>query len=625
METRYGVGQGSGWFSVPLTVAGTKFNLTVSNTLEHTWIPSTKACDGASNKTACQLQSGGMLSSPPSGTTVAMAAELKDLYDASLHPAKKAYPQSALALKGKGVVAKQKITVLSNTGTFDLPEQSVGVFTEGPDFNGYISLRQVAQALADAGSTPGSNYHLYIGQSAATVDSSPPDNSGYDAGRYVLIFGGYDQSVWDFNTTQQYRLGSGGAMGTQLEELTYRWTADGATDNSILGSAHRVVIDTTTPYVWLPQKMVDQLVQLSGASWNETMGSYAFAQSCSPCSTEQDNSAHAVLDLVFSSGQKITVSFSDVFKLQSLLFASYSSSNYYVMPIRALANDADPIVLGRAMMASIHLWVDYDADIFSMAIANTSNWYYPEPTIVPWGSDHPPITNTTILAADSSDTSDSSSSHSSHPAKSGLPGDPNDPESKGVPMPVIAGAAGGVGLALLLGGILFLLQRRRKRLHPVDAMPGFLPPHATPSTLHANSPTSAGPGKPGVSGLPPGEYYKLQELDTKVYPTPPPPAELPPAQGGWPQPAPQYVYEVQGSQGHPPPQQGYPPPQGYPPQQQQGGYQGQNGGYIPPPPPGPPPQAAHPAYAQGGYPPPANGYPPQQQQMVHEMPAEPWP
>lgn len=459
-----------------------------------------------------------------------------------LSPARKSDTGALLALKGKGVLVEGTgITANSNTGTFLLEKQTVGVFTtEAPAFNGYLSLQQMALGLYDAGAAPGPNFHLLLGEAAESNGSSVPDVGGYDTGKYVLVFGGYDSAVFDLNNTQQYAMrnvGSNGGrrMEAKLNDIVYRWTDSGDTDNSILSAPQTVVIDTTTPYLWLPQKAVDSLTRTAGAVWNDTMDSYVMPRSCdgSDCSASAKSSYFALLDFIFEgTGQKITISFGTYFRLQSLWYDSFSSDNFLILPIRALASDDAPIVFGRSVMAGIHLWVDYDANYFGLKAANET---YTKQVIVGWSPEtHLPITNQAIIAAPlNSDTSSDLNSTS--------PSNSNSTQNKPRPIKTIAGISGGIVIFVVVGSILaccWLKRRRRdaaRRKHPI-----------TQSTLGPSELPNSTVGRKD------GEYIKMNELENKnpVGPYPPPPAYPPPPQQ-------QQFPHLQ--QYPPPPQQPYPP------------------------------------------------------------------
>ncbi|KAI5849938.1 aspartic peptidase domain-containing protein [Tricharina praecox] len=589
LSKQYGIGPGGIWYSTPLTVGSTNVNLTLSTSLQHSWIPGAELCSSASNETACREPLGGEFPSTIDGVDSGIAKELGEIYpESKLLPAQDKDSQSPLSLSGKGKVSKQKITVKSsNAGSFDLGEDlTIGVFTtEKPNFNGYLSLPQISSELFKAGATPGNNFHMWLGPSVESNESSIPAENSIRK-EHLLIFGGYDGSAFDLNQTQQYRLGEDGKIQTELEDLIYRWTDTGETDNSLLEDSHAVVIDTTTPYLWLPQKSVDKLVTMAGATWNDSMDAYSFTTCFSDCTVEEDNSRSASLDLILITGQKISISFLDFFRVQTGWWIYGSNYNLPVLPVRALKDDNEPIVLGRAVMAALHLWVDYDEEYFGIKAVNRTEYTYAKTQIVSWGSDHAPITNTSILAAARTTSNSSPSSTSTSTSTSS-----NSDDKGGVPITLIAAATGGAAVAAVLGGILacILLRRRREKKRLANLAPTNrysrqeLPTDRIPATT-----TTTGPPTQFASELPQaGEYYQLHELDSKV--TLPYQAHMSPAPG----------YKMPTGHGH-----GHGHAEAYP----------AGPDYKPP--------AQEPYY--GGYHPQGAQPMPMHQVSIHEMPAQTW-
>lgn len=520
-QNRYGIGAGSSWFSIPLTVGKTKFNLTVSTSLLRTWVPSVAVCASAANKTTCEEPLGGLYPPPPplDGNAVEITAELKEhVYTnssvaAALVPGAKNDPKTLLALQGAGVLARDTMTLRSEHGDEVAlsAEQSVGIFTQKPNFNGWLSLPQLAWSLFRESRTPGPNFHLLLGEAAVSNGSSTPDTSGWDSGSYVLVFGGYDRAVWDLNATQQYALrasektdvggagkdgGAGYSMEAPLVDLVYRRKDDSDdTATSLLDSAAATaIVDTTTPFLWLPPRALDSLVAATGAKWNATMDSYVWTRCFTDCSPAEDSTSGAVLEFRFAS-QTVTLDFARFFKLQSLWYEELWSENRPVFPVRALARDDPPVVvLGRAAMAGIHLWVDFAEQHFSLLASNTSSTSSRPSEIVAWGSDHPPITNSSILAAPLPDSSSSASNTGSGSGSKSGPG------SKKPSMGIIAGGAA-AGVAVLATAAFGMFWWRRRRQRPGPRRPITWP--AGPSELP--------PGEAGVSADQKSPYYPLYE------------------------------------------------------------------------------------------------------------------
>jgi len=475
------------WFSTSLTVGSTSFNLTLSTSLQHTWVPGAELCSDASDRVACRAPLGGEFPGRVDGVGSGIAAELGEMYGGSLLPWRENDPQTPLSLRGKGKVSKQGITVESSgpdASSFDLGEDlTVGVFTaEAPNSNGFLSLPQIASELFMAGATPGNNFHLWIGASAPTNDTRVPAGDGSDGTAHTLVFGGYDERAFDLNQTQQYRLGAEGQLQAELGDLVYRGNGPTSADSSLIEDAHAVVVDTTTPYLWLPQKSVDELAALSGAAWDESMDAYIFAD----CYDDDDCMLDDVsLDFVLTTGQTLSVSFLAFFQMRTSL-----SADRLVLPVRALKDDAAPIVLGRAVMSALHLWVDYTGGYFGLRAVDLQEYVTGSAQLAGWGADHAPITNTAILLAETT-----SAASPSSVAGGG------DDDGAGVPVGAVAVICGGVAVVACAG--LWLLRRRR-RLADRLGRQGLA------------AATTTGPPKALSSDLPTGNYYQLHELGSKV-------------------------------------------------------------------------------------------------------------
>ena len=504
----------------------TEFNLTVSTSLLRTWVPSAAVCASAANKTLCEEPLGGLYPpppSPPDGNAVEMAAELGEhVYTnssvaAALVPKAKTDAKTLLALQGAGVLARDKMTLRSQHGEEAAlsAELSVGVFTtQKPNFNGWLSLPQLAWSLFRQSYTPGPNFHLLVGDAAISNGSSPPDPT-WDARSYVLVFGGYDRAVWDLNATQQYALraidgndkkppgggqGGDGAGGYSIEaplvDLVYRRHDDSdATATSLLDSAATTaIVDTTTPYLWLPPRVLAALLAATGAKWNDTMDSYVWRRCFSDCSPAEASTAGAVLEFQFAA-QTVSLDFARFFKLQSLWYEELWSENRPVFPVRSLARDDPPvIVLGRAAMAGIHLWVDFAEQHFSLLASNKSA---PPPEIVAWGSDHPPITNTSILAAPLPG-SPPGPGNGAGPGPDGSSGSGSGWKRPGIGIMAGGAAAGVAALTAFLMGI-WWWRRRRQR-------PGPRRPITWPT-----GPSELSPGEAAVPAEQKNPYYPLYE------------------------------------------------------------------------------------------------------------------
>lgn len=492
----YGEHSLGAWFSIPLTLGSQKFELGISTSLSQSWVPGKPMCDGASNVTDCAQSLGGVFDTGGSSTWKADSSQagvkiedglLKSFYKTvgPVLQVQSGDSKKLLAMEGAGNMGTDIITLVSNTGSFKMADQAVGVITSGNKAlmaNGYLSLQQMALSLYAGQFTPSPSYHLFQGMSAGTNDSTLALD-GFDYGKYSLIFGGYD-SMLDLNTTQQYPLvatdlatgkTSTAAMPTDvalppsehvsygmqvmLEDIVYRWTDGGGTDNSLLTKPRLAIVDSTTPWIWLPKSTFESFIAISGTVWNDTYSAYVMPYYCyssNPCTPAQERSVGALLDFKFEqmNGDKLTLDFYNYFNVRYL---PSNDTVIYVVPVRELPEDA-PIILGRPFLAGIHLWVDYAERYWGMAQGNVTLQHITTSQVMPWDrNSHPAITNTSVLVHRlGKDDTNSSPNGSSNPAGPGGGG------GKGMGIGAMAGIAGGGVVLLGLAVVGFCLFRRRK-------------------------------------------------------------------------------------------------------------------------------------------------------------------
>ncbi|PWW76302.1 hypothetical protein C7212DRAFT_364116 [Tuber magnatum] len=531
-----------------------------------------------SNVTACTAAIGGTWSGDIGTGTKVEDELLAGVYNKTLSE-KLNIGGKLLSQEGTGSTITESITLKSNTGVFKMDSQSVGVVKEADKEyfpNGILSLQQMALSLYSGGFTPSPSFHLYHGYAAYSNDSVI-DLEYADALRYILIFGGYNRAVLDLNTTQQYPLVKtmikgddkdkddnsttsplpspqdvGYRMEVLLEDLVYRWTIGGNTDNSLVTKPTLAIIDSTTPYVWLPKSALAALVSVSGVTWNDTHKVYQFPY-CGKCTEAQSNAEGAVLDFKFENndGVPITLGFKDYLSVKYIPYDGWSSGAMNMLQIRELPDDS-PIILGRPFLAVVHLWVDYAEKWFAMSEGYQGITIPLLPSdVVPWDrANHPPITNSSVLLVESSeDVSSTAPSSSSGTSNS----DSSSPKLKtGI---IIAVATSGAVILLAGGFLIYRCRRGRKSASPVDTAANPYDRYELHSSPASGSPAGHIPQQDPHQQPPPLQSLsiRVQEIGSSYRQI----HELPPA-----------VY--------------HPPPPTHPPQWQQGGYP-QGGMYAPPP------------------------------------------
>lgn len=233
------------------------------------------------------------------------------------------------------------------------------------------------------------------------------------------------------------------------------WTAP----VQLASSADRIsaVIDSSTPYLWLPQSVCDRFAQTLGLSFNSSLGLYTFDAN----SAQHDTLMNSQLSFTFTlsdvgtspSSVNITLPYA-AFDLQlSVPFpglnATYGApdSTKYYFPLKRATNEAQ-YTIGRAFLQEAYLITDYERNTFSVHQAiHTTN----------------PILDTRIVAIDRP-------SNSTFTAPKSTPaGSPVGTTGKMATGAIVGIAVGAVVLIALSVFLFFCLRRRKqKQTSPQD-------------------------------------------------------------------------------------------------------------------------------------------------------------
>lgn len=269
-----------------------------------------------------------------------------------------------------------------------------------------------------------------------------------------LTLGGYDANrLVPHNVT--FTLSASKAPQTFVNNI---YVTSGATVNttastvSLLKTADRVtaIIDSSTPFLWLPAPVCERFASALGLSYNDTLNLYTFDGNAS----QHDVLAASQLSFTFSLSDfaaasesvNITLPYS-AFDLK-LIYPAIPNTNYggkdstkFYFPLRQALNEAQ-YTIGRAFMQEAYLITDYERNTFSVhqAVHVLDS-----------------ITNTSIIAI-------------TRPSSSSLTGNPIPIEAKysfpeGALIGIAVGAATMVALSITLG---VLLYKRSHRRHPVS-------------------------------------------------------------------------------------------------------------------------------------------------------------
>jgi hypothetical protein len=232
---------------------------------------------------------------------------------------------------------------------------------------------------------------------------------------------------------------------------TSNWTSTSQPLLSINESV-TAVVDTSTPYLWLPAAVCDRFAKYLDLHWNETLGVYVFNRGSqytdylapSPLSFTFSISSYDYLDnfaqpLALPGVVNITIPAAAFAHLLRYPFAdaiSFSDSSIPYFPLKRAAAEG-PFILGRAFMQAAYMIMNYETAQFSIHEA-----------VFPSN----PATNLSLVTI-------APSPNSPYPKYT------EPTKSKGLTIPQIAGMVVGI---VLVGSIVFITtyvccRRRRTR------------------------------------------------------------------------------------------------------------------------------------------------------------------
>lgn len=291
---------------------------------------------------------------------------------------------------------------------------------------------------------------------------------GYTAGAYYggehgtplsLVLGGYDQNrfaphdtSFSLNSTTRQPEAFIRAITASVSSLDQAPTAWNSTSLSLSSFDDSVIalIDSSTPYLWLPSAMCDRFADALSLTWNETFGLYLFSdneiyRSFSDTDlaftftlSSNDNRDNLGDPLNVAGIVNITISanaFAQTLRYPFMDMFAYGDAAIPYFPLRR-ADNGTQVIIGRSFLQESYIKMSYESSTFSIHQA-----LFPDN----------PSTNTSIVTL-------KSSSDSPYPA----PGSASGTE-EGLGTSAIVGIVVGACLVLLSIILIVLCIRRRKR------------------------------------------------------------------------------------------------------------------------------------------------------------------
>ncbi|KAI1470640.1 acid protease [Daldinia caldariorum] len=373
-----------------------------------------------------------------------------------------------LGIGGNGDYAMETVVVYDSVRRWQTSfnKQVVAGVNETGYFNGLFGL----------GITPG-RFNNVVAQSpiAALVEQDgtiPSHSYGYTAGAYYagergvplsLTLGGYDANRFEphntkfsLNATSRHPEVLVRAITASVSDASRAPTTWPATSIplSSFNESVTAVLDSSTPYLWLPPTICDRFAASLNLTWNETYGVYVFSNSEETDNLERFRSSPDLsFTFTLSSAENhdnfgqpldvpgvvnITVSanaFIQTLRYPFMNIINYTAAAVPYFPLKRTEANG-PAIIGRSFFQEAYLITNYETSSFSIHKAR-----FPER----------PLRDTSIQTV-------ATWEHSPYP---GPP--PRPDQGKGLTEPQTVGLAIGISFLGVAAVIAFFVLRRRRR------------------------------------------------------------------------------------------------------------------------------------------------------------------
>ena len=415
-------------------------DLLVSTASQETWVVGPGG--GCYDSQQCVQSRGGIFFPNKSSTWVAQGSYALGLDPQLGFGDQGDYGLDSIALTDTISVPSQIIAVINSTdyllGNFGLGVKPTNLtVSDEKTFLDSVVENSSLVPSHSYGYTAGAHYHLKGIPASLTL-------GGFDANRFRPHNVSFDL---DLNQNPTVALNK---ITATASPLSFSNTSTGWKDNSVdllvLSQADLFTIDSSTPFLWLPEAVCLQFEKALGLAYDENLQLYTFAKSPHQHTNLVNWNVSFVFTVADLPGSSKTVSLTlpySAFDLQlsypypGLNITQYDSAlNYF--PLRKAVNSTQ-YTIGRSFLQETYLQVDYERNNFSISQAVFSV---------------DPLNNMDLIDI-------------SRPKNSTWSG----PKQDGGPVLSKAGIAGVVvaavfGVAFLIG--LLILFRKVRRNHPND-------------------------------------------------------------------------------------------------------------------------------------------------------------
>ncbi|RMZ77417.1 hypothetical protein DV738_g4387, partial [Chaetothyriales sp. CBS 135597] len=279
------------------------------------------------------------------------------------------YGFDTIALNDDNAVPEQIISVI-NTTEYLIGELGLGV--QLTRFNGSDNELTLLSSLAQNASLIPSHSYGYTAGASYRLTGVPAS----------LTLGGVDANRFTPNNVS-FTLSSGYVPAVQVNSIAVSAESDslpsnwGSNPQTLLSDSDAAIftIDTSTPYLWLPESVCDSFADALNLTYNDTLQLYVFGEDNSPDSLHTLNLTFTfTLSNPADSANTIELTLPyDAFDLQlsypfPLLGAQYGDPSVNYFPLRKAATESD-YILGRVFLQETYLVVDYERNNFTLSQA----------------------------------------------------------------------------------------------------------------------------------------------------------------------------------------------------------------------------------------------------------------
>ncbi|KAL8772835.1 MAG: hypothetical protein Q9209_002180 [Squamulea sp. 1 TL-2023] len=348
------------WSSFALRVGtpGQPVRVLISTTGQSTWVVSEQGCP-ANAPMECKDFRGDLFAVEDSRTWIGQGNKSLDIGTNLYHPNAAAFGLDTVALgftdtNGGPTLENQVLAAITGSefmlGTFGLGSQPTNLtnFSDPhPSFLGHLYDQHLIPSLS-WGYTAGAMYH-----------------AGWKGALASLTFGGFDSNRFYPNSVS-FNMASDSSrdLVVGLHSIT-SLEADGTT-HSLLSTPHLTFIDSTFPYIWLPQEACESFERAFGLVYCENTSRYLVND------TLHEELLSRNLNFSFRIGNTESRSARTVdivlpySSFDTTFWEHFDTTPVRYFPLQRAANDTQ-YTLGRAFLQEAYLVTDYERRNFTVS------------------------------------------------------------------------------------------------------------------------------------------------------------------------------------------------------------------------------------------------------------------